>query len=144
MSELLHASLATTRLPLAPATAVETAIDVAEALHYAHDRGVVHGHIHEANVLLSEAGAKVADFPLARLDDSAEKDGRPSFIRSDAPPDLTCARSGRSRRIRSSRRGTGQRAYDSAAQALTGSTRASSPIRASAAAAKPAGGWSWR
>ncbi len=73
VSELLHASLATVRLPLAPASAIQTAIDVAEALHYAHERGVVHGNIHETNVLLSEAGAKVADFSLARLDDSAEK-----------------------------------------------------------------------
>jgi len=73
VSELLHASLATVRLPLAPATAVQTAIDVAEAVNYAHGRGVVHGNIHETNVLLSEAGAKVADFSLARLDDSAQK-----------------------------------------------------------------------
>ncbi len=65
VSELLQASLHTVRLPLTPDQAISTAIDVAEALRYAHERGVVHGHIHEGNVLLSESGAKVGDFALA-------------------------------------------------------------------------------
>ena len=65
VSELLTASLHTVRLPLTPDQAISTAIDVAEALRYAHERGVVHGHIHEGNVLLSESGAKVGDFALA-------------------------------------------------------------------------------
>ncbi len=119
VSELLHASLATARLPLAPATAVQTAIDVAEALHYAHERGVVHGNVHEANVLLSEAGAKVADFSLARLDESAEKmDDLRSFGAmlgrvSRAPGQGASA--GFDRVVEGLTNG----AYDSAAQALT-------------------------
>lgn len=64
VSELLSTSLASVRLPLTPANALNTAIDVAEALQYAHERGVVHGNLHEGNVLLSESGAKVGDFAL--------------------------------------------------------------------------------
>jgi serine/threonine protein kinase len=73
VSELLTSSLSTARLPLAPDAAVQTAVDVAEALQYAHERGVVHGNLHEGNVLVSEGGAKVADFALARLDDTAQR-----------------------------------------------------------------------
>jgi hypothetical protein len=40
-------------------------VDIAEALQYAHERGVVHGNLHEGNVLLSEAGAKVGDFAMS-------------------------------------------------------------------------------
>lgn len=65
VSELLPASLGTVRLPLPSDQAISTAIDVAEALRYAHERGVVHGHLHESNVLLSESGAKVGDFALS-------------------------------------------------------------------------------
>ena len=65
VSELVSESLQTVRLPLAPDVALQTAIDIAEALQYAHERGVVHGNLHEGNVLISESGAKVGDFSLS-------------------------------------------------------------------------------
>lgn len=75
VSELLPASLRTVRLPLAHDHAISTAIDIAEALQYAHERGVPHGHIHEGNVLLSESGAKVGDFGLASTEAAGDKAG---------------------------------------------------------------------
>src|SRR5918996_5004595 len=65
VSELLPASLRSVRLPLAPHQSLATAIDVVEAVRYAHERGVIHGNLHEGNVLLSESGAKVGDFSLS-------------------------------------------------------------------------------
>jgi serine/threonine protein kinase len=74
VSELLAESLQTVRLPLASDAAVHTATDIAEALQYAHERGVVHGNLHEGNVLISEGGAKVGDFALNHASVHADKD----------------------------------------------------------------------
>jgi serine/threonine-protein kinase len=53
------------RLP--PREAVEVAVQVAEALQAAHERGVVHRDVKPGNVLVTESGhAKVADFGIAR------------------------------------------------------------------------------
>lgn len=53
-----------TQLPLDDA--LHIACQVAEALAYAHDRGVLHRDIKPANILLSGGDALVADFGLAR------------------------------------------------------------------------------
>lgn len=74
VSELVGDSLQTVRLPLPPDAALQTATDIAEALHYAHERGVTHGHLHEGNVLLSEGGAKVGDFGLSPAGEHADRD----------------------------------------------------------------------
>jgi TolB-like protein/Tfp pilus assembly protein PilF/tRNA A-37 threonylcarbamoyl transferase component Bud32 len=55
------------RLP--PDEALRLAREVAEALAYAHKRGVVHRDIKPANILLSEGHALVADFGIARAVD---------------------------------------------------------------------------
>jgi serine/threonine protein kinase len=51
---------------LAVGDALAIARDVAEALTYAHDRGVVHRDIKPENILLSDDHALVADFGIAR------------------------------------------------------------------------------
>jgi serine/threonine protein kinase len=74
VSELVSESLQTVRLPLGPDTALQTAIDIAEALQYAHERGVVHGNLNEGNILIAEGGAKVGDFALSRPSEHADRD----------------------------------------------------------------------
>jgi serine/threonine-protein kinase len=58
------------RLPLAGALRV--AHDVADALGYAHDRGVLHRDVKPENILLADGRALVADFGLARAIGAAD------------------------------------------------------------------------
>jgi serine/threonine protein kinase len=76
VSELLPGSLRTARLPLIPNEAVGVAIGVAEGLQHAHERGVIHGHVTESNVLLGSGGAKLGDFALSRSKTDARADLR--------------------------------------------------------------------
>lgn len=77
-----------------PRAAVEVMIDVAEAVHYAHQCGVLHRDVKPSNVLLDQAGKPhVTDFGLARrldgdseLFDSGGLLGTPAYM---APEHLT-------------------------------------------------------
>lgn len=79
------------------ATALQFAIEIADALAYAHSQGVVHGDVKPANVLITADGhAKIADFGVARLNHGlitpgGKIFGSPAYMApeqlSGAPPD---------------------------------------------------------
>jgi serine/threonine-protein kinase len=64
LAEVIHAEA-----PLVPGRAARIAGRVAEALEYAHGRGVVHRDVSPGNVMLTETGeVKVLDFGIAQVD----------------------------------------------------------------------------
>jgi eukaryotic-like serine/threonine-protein kinase len=71
VSELLEGETLRTRLqsgPIAARKAVDIAIQIAEGLAAAHDRGVVHRDLKPENVFLTSDGqVKILDFGLAKL-----------------------------------------------------------------------------
>lgn len=56
--------------PLGIPDAVAIASDVADAIHFAHERGVVHRDLKPANVMVTPGGAVVMDFGIARVLDA--------------------------------------------------------------------------
>jgi eukaryotic-like serine/threonine-protein kinase len=55
-----------TRGPLPVAAAIGYAIEIADALQFAHRQGIIHRDLTPANVFLTRTGAKVLDFGLAK------------------------------------------------------------------------------
>jgi len=59
---------------------LDIAIDVAEAITYAHAQGVVHRDLKPSNVMLSEKGAQVLDFGIARMTDGVAITATHTFL----------------------------------------------------------------
>jgi len=60
--------------PLGPAEAARIVFDLAEALHYAHETGIVHRDVKPANIMIDRQGqAMLMDFGLARIERAEEE-----------------------------------------------------------------------
>ncbi|HEX8945651.1 MAG TPA: protein kinase [Gemmatimonadaceae bacterium] len=82
--ESLRARLTRGAMPIGDAVSVLR--DVARALAYAHEHGVVHRDIKPDNVLMSGGSAAVTDFGIAKALAAATRGGRPE---SASPKDLS-------------------------------------------------------
>jgi len=87
--EELREALAQRRLPAA--RALDLALEVAEGLAKAHDRGIVHRDLKPANIMLTEDGhAKIIDFGLAKLTEPVSAGGSEmeTLLRKETEPGI--------------------------------------------------------
>ncbi len=66
--------------PFSLARTLDLAIDITEAMAYAHAKGVVHRDLKPANIMVSELGAQVLDFGIARLTEGVGMTATQVFI----------------------------------------------------------------
>lgn len=66
--------------PLRLEDALRITAQIADALQYAHDRGIIHRDIKPANVLLARGHALVTDFGVAKITDAAAAGGSPEKL----------------------------------------------------------------
>lgn len=85
--------------PLPPRRGAELMVQVADAVHYAHERGVIHRDLKPGNILLDRNGQpRVADFGLAKRvtgDSSLTRTGQAVGTPSYMPPKQAAGKLGR-------------------------------------------------
>ena len=78
-------------MELAVETAVNYARQIAEALEYAHERGVIHRDLKPANILITpESVVKVLDFGLAKAIDDPVSSIDPASSPTLSPVQRVC------------------------------------------------------
>lgn len=66
----LYERLAGLNAPLAISEALDITLDLAQALEYAHNQGVIHGNLKPQDIFFTQAGIKINGFGLARLEEN--------------------------------------------------------------------------
>jgi serine/threonine-protein kinase len=86
--ELVEGTPLSALMPLPAPRALRLALQACEALAFAHERGVVHGDVKPANVLVEPAGTvKLTDFGVARLVDAPSAHGLVAGTRAYMAPE---------------------------------------------------------